>query len=45
MAETGETAQTQLIYGRDDRPSFGPSLLAAFATWLQSSPVSSPRRY
>ena len=31
MAETGETAQTQLIYGRDDRPSFGPSLLAAFA--------------
>ena len=31
MAETGETAQTQLIYGRDDRPNFGPSLLAALA--------------
>ena len=31
MAETGESAQTQLIYGRDDRPSFGPSLLAALA--------------
>ena len=31
MAETGETAQTQLIYGRDDRPSFAPSVLAALA--------------
>ena len=31
MVETGEPGQTQLIFGRDDRPSFGPSLLAALA--------------